>query len=131
MNIVLTVDRSRVVRAVVERHLERFDCQVLEATTADEAIAAAREHRPGLMFVEAGVHAVATRSGDAAYLAAPVVLLTTDHPASVRLRNDPGVVASLRKPFDQASFDRAVAGILGAPRGTAAGHAPTAQGGLR
>ncbi len=116
MKVVLTVDRSQVVRAVVERHLERFDCRVVEATAADEAIAAARAHRPVLMLVEAGIHAAAVRNGDAAYLATPVVLLTTDHPASARLRDDPGIVASLRKPFEQSSFDRAVRGVLGAPQ---------------
>ncbi|MBI3767517.1 MAG: hypothetical protein HY271_03360 [Deltaproteobacteria bacterium] len=131
MKIVLTVDRSRVVRAVVERHLERFACLSIEATTADEAIVAAREHRPALMLVEAGVHAVAARSGDAAYLAVPVVLLATDHPASVRLCDDASVVASLRKPFDQSSFDRAVRGVLGTPQVAAAANVHAAQGASR
>ena len=116
MKIVLVVDHSQVVRAVVERHLERYECRIVEATTADDAIAAARAHRPALMLVEAGVHAAARRSGDAGYLATPVVLLITDHPASTRLRDDPGVVASLRKPFDRSSFDRAIGGLLGEPR---------------
>ena len=128
MKIVLAVDRSQVVRAVVERHLERFDCQFLEATTADQAIVAAREHRPAFMLVEAGIHAAAVRSGDAGYLATPVVLLTTDHPASTRLRDDPAVVASLRKPFDQSSFDRAVRGMLGAPRSVPVASMRAAQG---
>lgn len=123
MKIVLTVDRSRVVRAVVERHLERFDCVLLEATTADDAIAAAREHAPALMLVDAAVHAAAAPRGDAAYAAVPVILLTTDHPGSARLADDRHVLAHLRKPFDQATFDRAVRGVLGAPR--AAAPAPT------
>lgn len=128
MKIVLVVDRSQVVRAVVERHLERFDCRVVEATAADDAIAAARAHRPALMLVEAGIHAAARRSGDASYLATPLVLLTTDHPASARLRDDPGVVASLRKPFDQSSFDRAIRSVLGAPRDAPAAGAHATQG---
>jgi CheY-like chemotaxis protein len=131
MKIVLTVDRSRVVRAVVERHLERFGCLSIEATTADEAIAAAREHHPALMLVDAGVHAVAARGEDAAYLEVPVVLLTTDHPASTRLRDDPCVVACLRKPFDQSSFDRAVRSVLGSPQVSPAARVHAAQGASR
>lgn len=131
MTIVLAVDRSQVVRAVIERHLERFDCQFLEATTADEAIAAVRAHRPAFMLVEAGIHAAALRSNDAAYLATPAVLLTTDHPASARLRDDPAVVGSLRKPFDQSSFDRAVRGWLGAPRDVPVASLRVSQGASR
>jgi len=124
MRIVLTVDRSRVVRAVVERHLERFDCLAIEATTADEAMVAAREHAPALMLVDAAVHAAATRNGDAAYTNVPIVLLTTDHPGAERHAHDPRVVAQLRKPFDQSSFDRAVRGVLGAPRAGLSKTAP-------
>jgi CheY-like chemotaxis protein len=118
MKTVLTVDPSQVVRAVVERHLERFDCRMIEATTADEAIAVVHADAPDLVLVEAAVHAAASRGGDARYVEVPVVLLTTDHPASIRLRDDPCVVAALRKPFDRASFDGAVAKVLGTPRGT-------------
>jgi CheY-like chemotaxis protein len=129
MKTVLTVDQSQVVRAVVERHLERFDCRVVEATTADDAIAAVHTHEPALLLVESGVHMAAARSGDARYLETPVVLLTTDHPASLRLRDDPRVIASLHKPFDRASFDEAVAKVLGTPHG--APGARVAQGASR
>src|SRR5689334_608510 len=124
MRIVLTVDRSRVVRAVVERHLERFDCLAIEATSADEAIVAAREHAPALMLVDAAVHAAATRNADAAYANVPVVLLTTSHPGAERHADDPRVVAQLRKPFDQSNFDRAVRTVLGAPHATTRKPAP-------
>ncbi len=130
MKTVLIVDRSQVVRAVVERHLERFDCRFVEATTADDAIAAVHAHDPDLMLVESTAHAAAARSGDARYLETRVVLLTTDHPASVRLRDDAQVIASLRKPFDRTSFDGAVATILGGPR-AASTAMPAAQGAAR
>ncbi len=130
MKTVLIVDRSQVVRAVVERHLERFDCRFVEATTADDAIAAVHAHDPGLLLVESTVHAAAARSGDARYLETPVVLLTTDHPASARLRDDAQVIASLRKPFDRATFDDAVAKVLGAPRSASSGLR-VAQGAAR
>jgi len=130
MKTVLTVDPSQVVRAVVERHLERFDCRVVEATSADAALAAVHAHTPDLMLVEAAAHAAAARSGDTRYLAIPVVLLTTDHPGSVRLSDDPPVVASLRKPFDRASFDGAVGKLLGAPR-LASAPMQVAHGGAR
>src|SRR5258708_7861290 len=87
MRNVLTADRSSVVRAVVERHLERFGCLAVEATNAAEAIAEARERPLALMVVDAGVHAAASRESDPAYDAVPIVLLTTDHPASAP---DPG-----------------------------------------
>jgi len=121
MKTVLIVDRSQVVRAVVERHLERFDCRFVAATTADDAIAAVHAHDPDLLLVESTVHAAAARSGDARYLETRVVLLTTDHPASVRLRDDAQVIASLRKPFDRATFDDAVAKVLGLPRSASTG----------
>jgi CheY-like chemotaxis protein len=124
MQTVLTVDRSRVVRAVIERHLERFDCLPIEATTADEAIVAAREHAPALMLVDAAAHSAATRAADAAYAAAPVVLLMTNHPGAERHADDPHVIARLRKPFDQSSFDRAVRSVLGTPRAGARSPRP-------
>ncbi len=130
MKTVLTVDRSQVVRAVVERHLERFDCRFVEATTADDAIAAVHAHDPDLVLVESTVHAAAVRSGDARYREARVVLLATDHPGSVRLHDDPQVIASLRKPFDRTGFDHAVAKVLGAPRSAAAAM-HVAQGAAR
>ena len=126
MKTVLTVDPSQVVRAVVERHLERFDCEVIEATTADAAIAAVNARGPDLIVIESGVHTVVARVGDNRYMGTPVVLLTTDHPGSVRLCDDPRVVASLRKPFDRASFDDAVVKVLGPPRAPATARA--AQG---
>ncbi len=128
MRTVLTADRSTVVRAVVERHLERFDCAAIEARNSTEAIAGAREHRPALMVVDAAVHVAACREADPAYDAVPVVLLTTDHPASEPDPGDTRIVASLRKPFDESSFDRAVAKILGEPRPTLARTWSTYQG---
>jgi|SRR5689334_4043599 len=116
MRTVLTADRSTVVRAVVERHLERYGCRALEATNAEEALAGAREHQLDLMVVDAGVHAAAGRLADAAYDSVPLVLLTTDHPASEPDPDDSRIVATLRKPFDASSFDRAVQSILGEPR---------------
>ncbi len=116
MRTVLTADRSPVVRAVVERHLERYGCTALEATNAEEALAGAREFPLALMLVDAGIHAAAGRAAEAAYDALPVVLLTTDHPASEPEPGDIRIVATLRKPFDESSFDRAVRGILGEPR---------------
>jgi CheY-like chemotaxis protein len=123
MKTVLSVDPSRVVRAVIERHLERFDCELREATTADEALAAIAAAPPDVMLVDAGAHAVAVRRGDAGYDAVPVVLLTTDHPASADHEHDPNVVATLHKPFEQSGFDRAVRRVLGTPRGDRRGPA--------
>jgi CheY-like chemotaxis protein len=115
MKSVLSVEPSRVVRAVIERHLERFDCAVREATTADEALAAVQEEPPDLVLIEAGAHAVAARRNDPAYGAVAVVLLTTEHPASARHESDANVVATLQKPFEQSGFDRAVRSVLGTP----------------
>jgi CheY-like chemotaxis protein len=128
MRTVLTADRSTVVRAVIERHLERFGCLAVEATNAAEAIAEARERPLALMVVDAGVHAAASREADPAYDAIPIVLLTTDHPASVPDPDDARIVAILRKPFDESSFDRAVTAILGEPRHTPAGIRTGKQG---
>ena len=128
MRNVLTADRSSVVRAVVERHLERFGCLAVEATNAAEAIAEARERPLALMVVDAGVHAAASRESDPAYDAVPIVLLTTDHPASAPDPGDARIVATLRKPFDEPSFDRAVAAVLGEPRHTPSGVRTAHQG---
>jgi len=131
MRTVLTADRSTVVRAVVERHLERYGCRALEATNAEEALAGAREHQLDLMVVDAGVHAAAGRLADPAYDAVPLVLLTTDHPASEPDPDDSRVVATLRKPFDASSFDRAVQRVLGEPRPAASVANVAQQGAAR
>ena len=129
MKSVRSVNPSRVVRAVIERHLERFDCAVREATTADEALIAVHEEAPDLMLIEAGAHAVATRRNDPAYDAVAVVLLTTEHPASARHESDANVVATLQKPFEQSGFDRAVRSVLGTPLvATGRGASPRVRG---
>ena len=107
-------------RTLVDR-LDGFGCLAVEATNAAEAIAEARERPLALMVVDAGVHAAASRESDPAYDAVPIVLLTTDHPASVRLRDD-------RQVIDEPSFDRAVAAVLGEPRHTPSGVRTAHQG---
>jgi len=115
MRIVLTVDRSKVVRAVVERHLERYGCVAVEATNADEAIAVARECTVSLILAESAAHAAAVRRRDARYDAVPIILLTTDDLGEPSHDGDPHVVATLRKPFDRPRFDAAVGGVLRMP----------------
>ena len=122
MKKVLTVDDSKVVRAMIGRHLARYDCQVLEASDGKEGVEAARQHKPDLILLDVtmpvmdGRQALAELHRDAACKSIPVIMLTAESGRElvteiVKL----GVRGYIVKPFKQETFDKEVSKILGAP----------------
>ena len=122
MKTVLMLDDSQVVRAMVTRHLERYTCRVVEATSAQEGIKAARQHAPDLILLDASLAGVGGRDVLAGLREEPsctsvpvIVLVAADDTEVARKIAAAGVTCRLIKPFGKASFDATVGGVLGAP----------------
>jgi CheY-like chemotaxis protein len=124
MKTVLTIDDSKIVRMMVTKHLEPYDCQVIEATNGQEGVAAAKKHRPDLILLDVtmpvmdGPEALAELRKDAAFKSIPVIMLTAESGRDkvaemVKL----GITGYIVKPFEKYTFDQQVAKVLGAPTG--------------
>ncbi len=120
MRIVLVVDRSRVVRAVVRRCLEPYGCRVVEAAHV-EASGGGEGECPALVLLEvapsgspdAALAALRRRAG---WTEVPVVALVARDPRDAsEAPLQPGVVGRLLKPFNPSLFDEAVHPVLGPP----------------
>lgn len=119
MKTVLAVDGSRVVRAMVARHLERYGCRLVEAGSAWEGIRAARLETPALAFLDAALpstdegHLLVALRRDPRTVAVPVVLLATEGARPLVEELAPlGISGWLLKPFEQRAFDREAGKIL-------------------
>lgn len=119
---VLTVDDSKVVRAMVARALERYDCRIVEAANGQEAVAAAEKHRPDLILLDItmpvmdGRQALAALRARDTTRAIPVIMLTAERTKEIIVEIAKlGVSGYLLKPFEQQSFDREVGKVLGPP----------------
>lgn len=126
MKTVLVVDASRVVRAMVGRHLERYGCRLVEAGSAWEGIRTARVETPDLILLDAALpgtddgHLLEALRRDRRTATVPVVLLATE---GARHLVDElavlGVDGWLLKPFEQRAFDREVGKFLAMAGGAA------------
>ena len=90
---VLVVDRRRVVRAVLCRHLAGLVERVVEAADGPEGIAAARVGRPDLII--AGAEALSILRADACCRGVPAIALVTDSAVDVAVTGVLGAPASL------------------------------------
>ena len=105
--IVLTVDGSTVVRAIVRRHLGRHGCSVLEAADSATARDLARDHQPAVIVADRGE--LVALAADERCAAIPTIALVTDANAPA-----PCAAACLVRPFQAQTFDRAFARALAA-----------------
>jgi CheY-like chemotaxis protein len=122
MKTVLMLDDSQVVRAMVTRHLKRYACRVVEATTTQEGIEAARQHAPDLILLDASLAGVDGQDALAGLREEPrctsvpvIVLVAADDTEVARRIAAAGVTCRLIKPFGKATFDATVGDVLGTP----------------
>lgn len=127
MRTVLTVDDSKVVRALLARNLGDYGVQVIEAENGQDALAAARLHKPDLILLDVtmpvmgGVEALAVLRSDASTRSIPVIMLAAEggeDPVAEVVRL--GIAGYIVKPFQQATFDAEVSKVLGRPGAAAA-----------
>jgi CheY-like chemotaxis protein len=128
MKTVLTVDDSKVVRALIARNLGDYGVQVVEAENGRDGLAAARLHKPALILLDVtmpvmgGVEVLAALRNDETTRSIPVIMLAAEGGEDplvelVRL----GIAGYIVKPFQQATFDAEVSKVLGPPGAAAAG----------
>lgn len=107
----LIADPSDVIRKVARHYLEKADVEVLEADSADAALALIRDkgtdavildwRLPGKSTIE---FLSALRFGDRANRPLVVYATTENDPADISRAFAAGADSYLIKPFDQASF---------------------------
>jgi len=125
MKTVLTVDDSKVVRALIARNLGDYGVRVVEAENGRDGVRAARLHRPDLILLDVtmpvmdGRAALTALRSDPKTRSIPVIMLSAESREDLvgefmRL----GVVGHIVKPFLQATFDAEVAKVLGWPGDT-------------
>ena len=113
--IVLTLDGSRLMRAMLSHHFARYGCSILEASDPTQARDLVREHRPALIVANGTLLPFLQRDEECA--AIPTIALM----ARVQDEERAAAVtatACLLTPFHAQNFDREVSEILGAPRGS-------------
>lgn len=125
MKTVLTVDDSKVVRALIARNLGDYGVRVVEAENGRDGVQAARLHQPDLILLDVtmpvmdGRAALTALQSDPETRSIPVIMLSAESGEDLvgefmRL----GVVGHIVKPFLQATFDAEVAKVLGWPGDT-------------
>jgi two-component system cell cycle response regulator DivK len=114
--LVLIVEDNRASLMLARDILQATGYRTLEAGTADEALALAREHLPDLILMDIqlphvdGVTALGWIKRDARLAAVPVVALTAFAMSDDRERFlQAGFAGYIAKPFDVADFVRDVA----------------------
>ena len=115
MTTVLTVDDSKVVRAMVAHGLQPLGCRVIEATNGREGLDAARQHRPDLVLLDVampvmdGRRALAELRADPATRDIAVIMLAVEGAGDdAAAFAQHGVVGWVVKPFQAATLAREV-----------------------
>jgi CheY-like chemotaxis protein len=125
MKTVLTVDDSKVVRALIARNLGDYGVRVVEAENGRDGVDAARLHQPDLILLDVtmpvmdGREALTALRSDPVTRSIPVIMLAAESGEDLigeLMRFD--VVGHIVKPFLQATFDAEVSKVLGWPGDT-------------
>jgi two-component system cell cycle response regulator DivK len=119
MNVVLIVEDNPRNLKLVRDLLEHLGYRTLEATTAEDGLALAREHRPDLVLMDVqlpgvdGVEALVRLRADPATSGIPVVAVTAFAMKDDRARFvAAGFDGYLEKPIDVRAFPGQVAEML-------------------
>jgi CheY-like chemotaxis protein len=111
---ILTVDDSRIVRMLITRALQAYDCQIVEATNGEEGLAAATREQPDLILLDVtmpvmdGFELLACLRKEPSLAKVPVIMLTAESSQESVARADGlGVSGYIAKPFkEEALRDR-------------------------
>lgn len=130
---ILAVDDSATMRKILGMTFAGEDAVVVTASSADEALAKARQSPPDVVFADAALagtdgYALATalKSDPALANAAVILLASQHHPFDEGKGRASGVDDHVAKPFDtQVVLDK-VADVLRRPRARASAAAPAA-----
>lgn len=123
MQTVLIADDEHNIRHILDfsLHAEGFD--VLSATSGEEALALAQEHRPALIILDVmmpgkgGIETCRALKEDPATASIPVILLTARSSKEDRVAGrEAGASDYITKPFSPARVIEVVQGLLGATR---------------
>lgn len=129
---ILAVDDSAVMRKIMEMTFAGEDAEVLTAASADEAIAAAHQFAPDVVFADASMtgkdgYAVASAIKSSGGKAVVIVMASQHAPYDEAKGAANGVDDHIAKPFDsQAIIDKVSAAMSGS---VARKPAPVAAGG--
>ena len=105
---VLVVDDDPAAQHIIGTHLARDGYRLLYASSGQEAIASARQHRPDAITLDImmpqvdGWGVLSMLKGDPELASIPVVLVTANHDASLGF--ELGAVAFLTKPVDREAL---------------------------
>lgn len=107
----LIADQSEVIRKVARHYLEKAQLEVLEAESADAALALIREKTPEAVILDWRLPGKTTieilstlRFGDKSKRPLVVYATTENDPADISRAFSAGADSYLLKPFDQAMF---------------------------
>jgi CheY-like chemotaxis protein len=131
---ILLVEDSVTMQKVIQIAFAREDYQIVSTTSADEALARAKEHRPDIVLADTslpgktGYDLAAALRTDPAMKDVPILLLTGNfNPFDEQRAQRSGIDAHIVKPFDTQSIIDKVNTLVKGGRGAIAA-APAASG---
>jgi two-component system cell cycle response regulator len=116
---ILTIDDSRIIRLIVAKAFESFDCAVMEADNGNDGLAIASREKPDVILMDFGMRpmdgleALRRLRADAALKTTPVIMLTamSDRDTVVRIARL-GVRDYVIKPFKQDTLIERVSRVV-------------------
>lgn len=122
---ILTVDDSKIVRMMVNRALQPYQCQIVEATNGADGLEAAARERPDLIFLDVtmpimdGLEMLNRLRGDPSLKSIPVVMLTAESAQENIARADRlGISGYIAKPFKEVQLvEKAKLAVALEPKG--------------
>jgi two-component system cell cycle response regulator len=116
---ILTVDDSKLIRTIIAKSFQPYDCAIMEATNGADGLAAASREKPDIILLDYnmpimdGFEVLTRLRGDPLLKATPVILLTTlsDRGTVVKMARL-GVRDYLIKPFKEESLVEKVGRVV-------------------
>jgi len=108
---ILSVDDSKVVRIMITRALNPYDCRVVEAANGVDGLEAAAREKPDLIFLDItmpvmdGLEMLTRLKSNPELRSIPVVMLTAEsNQDSIRRADGLGIVGYIAKPFKESQL---------------------------
>jgi len=116
---ILTVDDSRIVRMLITRALQGYDCLIVEATNGEEGLAAALLEKPDLILLDVtmpvmdGFELLARLRQESDLAKVPIIMLTAESSQESVARADGlGVSGYVAKPFKEEELRDRINAII-------------------